>query len=473
MVSPQRGVRRRPSPPDDARGPAPRGHWLDALAAEQSTVFGCEVSPYLAFGIAGSAIGFAVLCGLVLVSRLPIAFAVILLTASVATFIAAGLARKAIAGTERHILLQDVLLVLAASGLVAWSVRQPVLPTLDLMVAGLGTFLCLGRVGCFRSGCCHGRPSRFGACSLAEGPLRGIRLFPLQLVEAGWIFAVTVVGIALVLARAEPGTAVSWWLLAYGAGRFVLELARGDAARARLGPMSEAQWTFVALVLARVAYEYATTDLPPATLVAFAVSLAIVPLGWITRSWWLNLPRDPLTLEQIDRWQALLGDLERAARAAGTAGCGQDGLELQLAVDRADGALEVHAYSIGQQGEAKDEPLAFALAGVILQRMPAFQLLRADVCEHGRLHVWACLDPRDERRSIDTDPPFEVRLRAQAFTRSLRAWAARRSQVPEGPAAAARPELLPPPEPVPEPLRGRSWSFAELPVYSRDELRRG
>src|SRR6266536_1060455 len=71
-----------------------------------------------------------------------------------------------------------------------------------------------------------------------------------QALESVWALAVSLAGAGLVLAGAAPGVALEWYLVAYAAGRFFLELVRGDAGRVYLLGFSEAQWTSLASPLA-------------------------------------------------------------------------------------------------------------------------------------------------------------------------------------------------------------------------------
>src|SRR6266536_430673 len=134
---------------------------------------------------------------------------------------------------------------------------RPLLPYLDVTVLGVGLFLACGRVGCLMVGCCHGRPASWGvryrdehAAAGFPAYLVGVRLLPVQALESVWALAVSLAGAGLVLAGAAPGVALEWYLVAYAAGRFFLELVRGDAGRVYLLGFSEAQWTSLASPLA-------------------------------------------------------------------------------------------------------------------------------------------------------------------------------------------------------------------------------
>ena len=120
---------------------------------------------------------------------------------------------------------------------------------------GIGAMQGIGRIGCFMVGCCHGRPARIGfrysqTHSRYGFPRRllDLRLFPVQLVESAWVLFSVGVGVALVLRGASPGAGLSAYLVLFAAGRFCLEVLRGDRWRRQFGYFSEAQWVSYAIV---------------------------------------------------------------------------------------------------------------------------------------------------------------------------------------------------------------------------------
>ncbi|MGK4006812.1 prolipoprotein diacylglyceryl transferase family protein [Sorangium sp. So ce1036] len=141
----------------------------------------------------------------------------------------------------------------------------PVLPFLDRLVPGLGiTYACV-RTGCFLAGCDYGRATaialgvRFPAGSLAAAdhaaagwvPLGSpsLPVHPTQLYEAA-LGAVASAIAALWLARGHrDGRAFATWLALYAAGRFLIELLRGDAGRGVYGGLSTAQLVSLALLV--------------------------------------------------------------------------------------------------------------------------------------------------------------------------------------------------------------------------------
>jgi prolipoprotein diacylglyceryl transferase len=141
---------------------------------------------------------------------------------------------------------------------------EPVLTYLDVLVVGMLVYQAFGRIGCLTAGCCHGRPSswgiRYGPRHAATGYVyfvQGVRLFPVQLVEALWLAALAAGSVAVFLADGRAGTNVALYVVGYGAGRFVLEFVRGDPGRVYVHGFSEPQWTALVLSAGVVVLELA------------------------------------------------------------------------------------------------------------------------------------------------------------------------------------------------------------------------
>jgi prolipoprotein diacylglyceryltransferase len=123
------------------------------------------------------------------------------------------------------------------------AVTALVLPqALDLLALALAITQAVGRIGCLRAGCCHGRPSRFGIRYRDEVAPHwsGARVLPVQALES-----IALVVIAIVTARAIGNGALLVYALSYACVRFATELLRGDRRRHFLR-LSEAQWICVA-----------------------------------------------------------------------------------------------------------------------------------------------------------------------------------------------------------------------------------
>jgi phosphatidylglycerol---prolipoprotein diacylglyceryl transferase len=116
---------------------------------------------------------------------------------------------------------------------------MPWLPTLDVIIPSLALGHAIGRIGCLMAGCCWGSPCALPwavtytdprAAANVGTPL-GVAVHPFPLYEASFDFALYL-GLAwLFWRRLRPGLVFAAYLIAYGAGRFGLELTRGDYAR--------------------------------------------------------------------------------------------------------------------------------------------------------------------------------------------------------------------------------------------------
>jgi len=169
---------------------------------------------------------------------------------------------KILSGAERIIYYHHEIAVLSAVALFLRATHQPVLAYLDITVLGLGTFLACGRIGCLLVGCCHGRPCRCGirytAAHAAQGftPYYvGVPLFPVQALESIWAVMIVTVGTLTVLHGGASGSVLSWYVIAYGIGRFGFEFLRGDPDRPYFAGFSEAQWTSLVLICFTVVSE--------------------------------------------------------------------------------------------------------------------------------------------------------------------------------------------------------------------------
>lgn len=171
------------------------------------------------------------------------------------TFLALAMASKIIHGKENLTFYHHLIAILITTTAALWLLHRPLLFYLDILILGVGLFHVCGRLGCLLVGCCHGRPSRWGIRYRKEHAAEGfpfylvdVRLFPVQAVESLWVLGLVFVGSLLVLGKQQPGTALVWYLIGYGSGRFCFEFQRGDAERSFLLGFSEAQWTSLLLI---------------------------------------------------------------------------------------------------------------------------------------------------------------------------------------------------------------------------------
>lgn len=192
------------------------------LAMGLATAIG--LSPWMA---GGAALAGVLACGLIAVGKLMVT------------------------GVENYTFYHYQMGVLGVTAVLLTLTHQPILAYLDLIAIALAAALACGRWGCQAAGCCHGRPHDWGVC-YPERPYRalgftphllGARLFPVQLVESVWLWLIVLSGSWLLLTGQPAGTALAWYVVGYGGGRFCLEFWRGDGERPYLGPLSTAQWT--------------------------------------------------------------------------------------------------------------------------------------------------------------------------------------------------------------------------------------
>ena len=180
------------------------------------------------------------------------------------TFLGLTMITKVIVGRELIIYYHHEIAVIVMVTVFLRLTGQPALPYLDVTILGVGLFLALGRVGCLMAGCCYGRPWRWGvtyghehvAAGFAEH-LAGVRLFPIQIIESGFALLIVVTGIGAILEGYPPGTAFTFYVFVYAAGRFCFEFFRGDSTRPYLWGFSEAQWISLSIALADVWAEHA------------------------------------------------------------------------------------------------------------------------------------------------------------------------------------------------------------------------
>ncbi|WP_437969490.1 prolipoprotein diacylglyceryl transferase family protein [Sorangium sp. So ce260] len=151
------------------------------------------------------------------------------------------------------------------AGLLLLRRGAPVLPFLDRLVPGLGiTYACV-RTGCFLAGCDYGRVTagalgvRFPAGSPAAAdhaeagwvPLGApsLPVHPTQLYEAALGALAGAIAAVWLVRGHRDGRAFGTWLALYAAGRFFIELLRGDTGRGVYGGLSTGQLVSLALLL--------------------------------------------------------------------------------------------------------------------------------------------------------------------------------------------------------------------------------
>ena len=129
--------------------------------------------------------------------------------------------------------------LLTAIPVMLWFFKRntlPVLGMLDVMAMVTCIVHGFGRIGCFNAGCCYGKPTDTFLGAVFTDPACQAQplntpLHPTQLYEAGFIFALLIILYFTDRNKKFDGQIFLIYLIAYAAGRSVLELLRGDVAR--------------------------------------------------------------------------------------------------------------------------------------------------------------------------------------------------------------------------------------------------
>jgi len=118
----------------------------------------------------------------------------------------------------------------------------------EIAAPALALAHAIGRIGCFFGGCCygielpHGHPLSIVYPPFSVNAPPGVPLLAIPLIEASYLFVLFIVLTILCLKVKKPGLCASIYLLAYPAGRFVLEFFRGDIIRGNYGHLTTSQY---------------------------------------------------------------------------------------------------------------------------------------------------------------------------------------------------------------------------------------
>lgn len=161
------------------------------------------------------------------------------------------------------VFLGGLLAALIAGVVLVQRYRLPPLRTLDTMIPSLALGQAIGRVGCLLAGCCWGASCDLPWAITYSDPVAATRLgtplhqplHPFPVYES--LFDLALYGLLAwwYRRRPAPGRVLATYLGAYGAGRALLELTRGDAARGFVldGLLSTSQAISLGLIVVSIA----------------------------------------------------------------------------------------------------------------------------------------------------------------------------------------------------------------------------
>ena len=173
-----------------------------------------------------------------------------------------AMATKIVTGEEQLCFYHHLIGVLAGNSILLWTLGQPILPFLDVLVLAAGAARAVGYFGCLKAGCCHGRPWSWGIVygdqytHVLPRSLMGVQLVPVQIFEALWTAGVVAIGCAFIVNRYEPGAGLSWFIMTYCPARFFFECLRWPPNYQFKSGLSQHQWISLILILAIASFEF-------------------------------------------------------------------------------------------------------------------------------------------------------------------------------------------------------------------------
>jgi len=135
-----------------------------------------------------------------------------------------------------------------------------IVPLFDIFAPALAIAHGIGRLGCLFGGCCYGiEVPQSHPFSIIYPPVSlsapaGVPLLAVPILEASFLFILSVVLAAICLVRKKPGLGASIYLLAYPVWRFALEYFRGDIIRGRYWMFTTSQIISVLVFIFGVVY---------------------------------------------------------------------------------------------------------------------------------------------------------------------------------------------------------------------------
>lgn len=130
----------------------------------------------------------------------------------------------------------------------------------DYLVPLFPLFHAFGKIGCFLTGCCHGKYS--ACCGIAfshsTSAQNGIPYFPIQLVCAACNLILFLALLLFERRHHGEGKTLTAYLSIYAIGRFIIEFFRGDTIRGIVLGLSTSQWISLIVLFALVIWTLAS-----------------------------------------------------------------------------------------------------------------------------------------------------------------------------------------------------------------------
>jgi prolipoprotein diacylglyceryltransferase len=361
--------------------------YLDKLV-RSPFLHGQKMPAYGLFVLSGIAAGFATLFVLAFLFQLALTPLLISAGAGLLAAIVLAYATKFLIGEEIYSFYHYQITVIAASGGALWYLKQPALANLDALILSLGITHAIGRLGCLVAGCCFGRPRSWGVCYSMRHAENGfpislvdVRLLPIQLIESIWILSCIAACVLMTSRGAQPGSALSWYTVMYGSGRFLFECQRTNAEH-WFGRLTEGQATSLCLTAGVAAAELA--GLLPRQPVHYAAVLLL-----LASCLYRNLDRSERVLLSGPHVLELAGAMRAATRIKRIA-VRRTSLGLLISAGKLEEAHgDLLHFSISREGAVLTTGMAHKIARLLarLNGSQAVRLVRSSNVFHALIFV--------------------------------------------------------------------------------------
>lgn len=122
----------------------------------------------------------------------------------------------------------------------------------DVMAPSVALGHAFGRIGCFMTGCCYGKPTDlpWAVCFPQDHPLKGVPVHPTQFYESALNFLLYAALVCVFKRRRFDGQVFAIYLMAYAIIRTSTEMFRGDYTQFYLGGIATPGQTVSMVIMA-------------------------------------------------------------------------------------------------------------------------------------------------------------------------------------------------------------------------------